>query len=359
MKIRWYGFVMLACVFTACSNDYYTVEDFKTVPKVDTHIHISSESSAIADQAKEDNFFLLTINVDSDSTNPIDDQERYARIQVNNSPKQVAYLSTFSMNGWSTPAWEQMTIDRLKNSFEHGALGIKIWKNVGIVDKDSTGKFIMIDDPGFDKVLRTVIENKKTLLAHIGEPKNCWLPLEDMTVNNDRNYFKEHPQYHMYLHPEYPEYEDVIAARDRMLEKYPDLRVVGAHLASVEWSLDEMSKRLDRFPNLAMDMAARIPHLQYLTQKDRESVRAFFDKYQDRLIYATDMGMRGDADPEARKRELHEVWLRDWRYFVTADSLSSPSVNGDFQGLKLKKAVVDKVFRENAVRWFGISNRAE
>lgn len=158
----------------------------------------------------------------------------------------------------------------------------------------------------------------------------------------------------MYLHPEYPEYEDVIAARDRMLERYPNLRVVGAHLASVEWSLDEMAKRLDRYPNLAMDMAARIPHLQYLVQKDREAVRMFFDKYQDRIIYATDMGLDADDDPEARKKQVHDVWLSDWRFFVTDDSLSSTNVNGGFRGLKLKKEIVDKVFRENAKRWFGM-----
>jgi hypothetical protein len=51
-----------------------------------------------------------------------------------------------------------------------------------------------------------------------------------MTVNNDRNYFKNHPEYHMYLHPEYPTYDDQINARDRFVEKHPDMRFVGAHL---------------------------------------------------------------------------------------------------------------------------------
>jgi hypothetical protein len=344
--------ILITCLVSACSSDYYTVDDFASVRKVDTHIHINSESPALAELARDDNFFLLTVNVDAGT--PIDDQQRYARIQVANSPKQVAYLTTFGMEGWGTPGWNDSTVTRLKDSFDHGALGVKVWKNIGIVERDSAGKFITIDDPGFDKVLQVIIDNDKTLMGHIGEPKNCWLPLEEMTVNNDRNYFKEHPQYHMYLHPEFPRYQEVIAARDRMLEKHPDLRFVGAHVASVEWDLDELAKRFDQFPNMAVDMAARIPHLQYLTQKDREQVRKLFDKYQDRFIYATDQGLSPDSDTDNKKKQVHDVWLADWRYFVTDDSLSSPHVNGGFRGLKLKKEIVDKIYRANAVKWFKI-----
>lgn len=353
MKNHFYKFLYAVClVSAACTNDHYTVNDFASVRKVDTHIHLNSESPALTDLAREDNFFLLTINVDAGT--PIDDQERYARIQVANAPQQVAYLSTFGMNAWGAPGWSDSTIHRIKDSFAHGALGIKVWKNIGIVERDSTGKFITIDDPGFDNVIRTVIEQDKTLLGHIGEPKNCWLPLEEMTVNNDRNYFKEHPQYHMFLHPEFPRYEEVIAARDHMLEKYPKLRFVGAHIGSVEWDLDELAKRFERFPNMAVDMAARIPHLQHLTQKDRERVREFFDRYQDRFIYATDLGIGVDSDPSERKKQVHDVWLADWKFFVTDDSLSSPHVNGGFRGLKLKKEIVDKIYHDNAVRWFKI-----
>lgn len=351
--------LLIGClVFAACSNsDYYSPDDFKNVRKIDTHIHLSAEDPALVDLAKEDNFILLTVNVDSEpETNPIEEQERIARILTTSYPQQVQYVSTISMNNWSSPAWKDSTLARMKNSFDHGALGIKVWKNIGIAERDSAGNFIMIDDPAFDPVMKLLADNNKTLMAHIGEPKNCWLPLEEMTVNNDRSYFKEHPQYHMYLHPEYPSYETVIAARDHLLEKNPELRFVGAHLGSLEWDLDELAKRLDKFPNMAVDMAARIPHLQYLTQKDREKVRAFFDRYQDRIIYATDNGIDKDSDPAEAKKSLHNVWLADWKYFATDETLSTPYVNGDFQGLKLKKEIIDKVFRENAIRWFGMKN---
>ena len=141
-------------------------------------------------------------------------------------------LTAFTLAKWDSAGWADEVIARLKNSFEKGALGIKLWKNIGMVYKDSAGKFIMIDNPSFDPVINYIINQDKTVMGHLGEPKNCWLPLDQMTVNNDRNYFKNNPEYHMYLHPEYPSYEDQINARDRLVERHPDMRFVGAHLGS-------------------------------------------------------------------------------------------------------------------------------
>lgn len=340
-----------ACLLLpACSNNHYTLEDFASVKKVDTHIHLNTEDSTLTSLAKEDNFVLLSINVDSGT--PIDEQERIARILTNKYPDQVRYLSTFGMKGWPQTSWRDSVLARLKDSFAHGAIGIKVWKNIGITERDSLGKFIMIDNPAFDPIIQLLIDSDKTLIGHLGEPKNCWLPLDQMTVNNDRDYFATHPEYHMYLHPEYPTHEQIMAARDHLLEKHPSLRFVGAHLGSLEYDLDELAKRLDKFPNMAVDMAARIPHLQYLTQQDREKVRMFFDKYQDRIVYATDAGIGKTSDPTKTRASLHDTWIADWKYFVTDDSLSSPHVNGGFKGLNLDKKIVDKIYRENAIKWF-------
>ncbi|MBA4141291.1 MAG: amidohydrolase family protein [Segetibacter sp.] len=78
-----------------------------------------------------------------------------------------------------------------------------------------------------------------------------------------------------------------------MLEKHPDLKFIGAHLGSLEWSIEELAKRLDKFPNMAVDMAARLSGLQYLAVTNWRGVRDFFIKYQDRLIYATDLEAGG------------------------------------------------------------------
>jgi Amidohydrolase len=341
-------------LFSSCEKTYYTVNDFASVKKIDTHIHINSESTAFADQAKEDNFLLLDVSVDVPDAPDVLEQQRLALLQIKQNPEQVKYITAFNLGRWDSTDWAAKTIAQLKTSFEYGALGIKIWKNIGMVYKDAAGNFIMIDNPKFDPVIQFIIDQDKTVMGHLGEPKNCWLPLEQMTVENDREYFKEHPQYHMYLHPEYPSYEDQINARDRFLDRHPDMRFVGAHLGSLEWDVNELAKRLDKFPNMAVDMAARISHLQHQTVLDREKVRQFFIKYQDRLTYGSDSGISDTTNLAAQKKSLHETWLAHWKYFVTDEKMTAEEVKGEFRGLKLPKEVIDKMYQRNAVRWFKI-----
>lgn len=342
---------------TSCQTQYYSMDDFQSVPKVDAHFHLNAENTALTDLAREDNFELITVNVDN-GVRPTDNQYRMALFQKQHSPETVEFVSVFDLHHWDSAGWTDEAIAKLERSFNDGAIGIKLWKSIGMVYKDSADNFIMIDNPRFDPVIQYVIDQDKTVLGHLGEPKNCWLPLEDMTVNNDRRYFEEHPQYHMFLHPENPSYEDQINARDRFLDRHPDMRFVAAHLASLEWSVDELAKRFDKYPNMAADMAARICHLQFQSQADREKVRNFFIKYQDRLIYGTDGGIGPDDDPEASKKSTHEKWLEDWKYFTTDEMMSVWEVNGEFQGLKLPKEVVDKIYYTNAVKWFGAGGSA-
>ena len=71
-----------------------------------------------------------------------------------------------------------------------------------------------------------------------------------------------------------------------MLAAHPKLRVIGCHLGSMEHDVDEIAKRLDRYPNFAVDTAARVVNLM---AQPREKVRAFLIKYQDRVLWGTDL----------------------------------------------------------------------
>jgi hypothetical protein len=226
-----------------------------------------------------------------------------------------------------------------------------VWKNIGMSLRDGRGKLVMVDDARLDGLFAGLEQRKAMVLGHQGEPHNCWLPIERMTVNNDREYFKAHPAYHMYLHPEMPGYEEQMAARDRLLAKHPGMRFVGVHLASLEWDVDRLAAFLDAHPGASVDVAARIGQLQYQSQRDRERVRRFFVKYQDRLMYGSDLAQSAQSnaqDDAAFAADLDTVWRRDWRYFVTADTFAVPELDGQVRGLALPRAVVDKLYRLNA-----------
>jgi predicted TIM-barrel fold metal-dependent hydrolase len=326
---------------------YYTVEDFKSVKKFDTHIHINTEETSFIELAKEDNFQFLDIVDDRPFGLPWIEQQKFAFQHLNNFPAQMKVATTFSVKGFNDKGWIDNTISDLKLSLSKGARAVKIWKNIGMDLRDDQGKFVMLDDPRLAPIFKFLVQNGIPLIGHNGEPRDCWLPLDKMTFS--KSYYGSHPEYHMYLHPEYPSYEDHIRARDNMLEKYPNLKFVGAHLGSLEWNLDELAKRLDRFPNMRVDLS-RITNLQLHTLNDREKTRNFFIKYQDRLVYGTDKAINANANPAELKKSIHDSWLRDWLFFAT-DSRIQLTGFGEFNGLKLPKKVIDKIYLKNAENW--------
>ncbi len=339
------------------AEEFYTADDFNKIPKVDAHVHVNTYKPDYLLQAAEDDFRLITINLDDvHEPPPMEEQQQYALHQIKAFPGRIAYATTISIRNFNQPDWLNQTLAYLQKSFEQGAIAVKIYKVIGMSLRDSSGKLVMIDDPRFDPVIDFIIAHHIPILGHLAEPKNCWLPVEEMTIKGDKQYFTENPLYHMYRHPEFPSYEAQIAARDHMLEKHPDLKFIGAHLGSLEWDVDELAKRLDKFPNMAVDMAARIPHLQYQAAKNWRKVHDFIIKYQDRLLYATDDVISTDTDPVALKKRINEGRKRDWEFFTSHDPMTSLEFEQPFNGLQLPRSVVDKIYRLNAEQEYpGIS----
>jgi predicted TIM-barrel fold metal-dependent hydrolase len=294
-----------------------------------------------------DSFNFRVVSPNVDSRIPVDEQLKTAVAIRKVWPHRFAFLGTFSVDGFGAPDFAAKTISRIKECMADGASGIKIWKNIGMVLKDKEGKYVMIDDPAFAPVFRYLEENKIPVMGHLGEPKNCWLPLKEMTDSSNARYYRSNPQYHMYLHPEAPSYEAQISARDNLLRKHPGLDFIGAHLASLEWSVDELAKRMDLFPNLKVDLSARMAHLQYQSITYPERVFDFMIKYQDRILYGTDFEVHDEEglDPEKVKANLRKGWLDQWIYFATDSVL-------DVKGLKLPSDVIDKIYFKNAEKYF-------
>ncbi|MDO8994132.1 amidohydrolase family protein [Daejeonella sp.] len=369
------GLLVLLLLIQSCTNvnspksesrdsipEYYTAEDFQSVRKIDAHMHIQNYADTVfIEQAEEDNFRFLNLNVFKSGGKPIEEQQKFSAEMVQAFPGRNAWVTTFSLDNFNNKGWQEEVIGYIKQSVENGAVGVKVWKNIGFFLKDEKGQLVMIDHPRFDPILDYLAKNHIPLIGHLGEHRNSWLPLEKMTVNGNRDYARAHPEEHMYLHPERPSYEDYINARDRMLEKHPDLVFIGAHLGSLEWSVEELAKRLDKFPNMSVDMAERVSHLQYQALTEWQKVHDFFIKYQDRLVYGTDLRSsamdivnKGIKDPAGIKRHAHEVWMRHWKFFTSDQKMRVPKVEGEFRGLKLPREVVDKIYRTNAEKLFPV-----
>jgi Amidohydrolase len=357
MKTHIIFFIIAFLAFTGCQSNYYSAGDFQSIAKIDSHVHINSDRGFFEDQALKDNFILITLNVDHSDSAAVKKQLDWALNSVHKNPLKVFYAAAFYFDtaGWGTEKWSKKVISDLNNNISGGAISVKIWKNIGMTERDKNGKFIMVDDPALKPVIDFIISRNLPITGHLGEPRNCWLPLNEMTVSSDSSYFAENPKYHMFLHPDYPSYRDQINARDHLLELHPDLNFIGCHLGSLEWNVDELAKRLDKYPKMAVDMAARICHLQYQSAKDRDKVRDFCIKYQDRLLYGTDLADDGNMNRENLSEWIHKTWLDDWKYFTSTDKMTSDKFRGTFEGLQLPKEVVRKIYSENAIRWYKLN----
>lgn len=350
-------FVVVLFNFSCTNQQYYTLDDFGKVTKTDAHYHVYSAKNSSVEQAQRDNFSLLAINTFSE------DCERVHSVHANSKqlkleyPRVVDYTATFCLDGWDDSLWVENTIAWLDSCIADGAVAVKVWKNIGMEFRDKDSVLIMIDHPKFDAVFKHLAEKGIPLVGHLGEPKNCWLPITEMTTKNDSGYFSRNPGYHMFLHPDFPSYEAQMAARDRMLDKNQELVFIGCHLASIEWNVDTLAAWLDKYPNAAVDLAARMGQIFYQTRDDREKVRNFFIKYQDRIMYGTDIIDSGQEKEQFQKR-MHEICLRDWEFLVTDHKMTSANlIDGGFNGLQLPKNVVDKIYRLNATHFYSKYNK--
>lgn len=332
-----------------------SIHDF---PKIDAHIHFNADRDHLLQLASDYNFSLLTINTEVPEFPSVTRQRELAKKYRDASRSRLFFATTVITDDIFEDNWAENAIAQLTKDISDGACGVKFWKNIGMSIRRPDGSFLMLDDEKLKPVFDYLENNEIPVLGHQGEPKNCWLPIYEMTVKSDREYFGSHPEYHMYKHEECPGYWKHIEARDRILERHPDLKFVGLHLGSLEWNLDEITKRLLQFPNFAIDLAERINHLYGHAAEDHSRVTQFFEQFQDRIIYGTDIIDDPKQSPDQVGSNLQRRWQTHWQFFATDKSLSSPEISRNFRGLNLSKPLLEKIYRTNTLNWYRISDQS-
>ena len=331
------------------------LQAFAAMDPVDTHVHAFKTDPAFTDLMARLQLHVLDICVaDTQGIyNDLATEVARAKGFVESSTGHARLCVTFNPFTFQQKDFAQNTVKRLQQAFADGAIAVKIWKNIGMELKTADGKYVMPDDPAFAPIYRAIAAENKTLVAHVAEPSSCWQPPNPDSPDYD--YYRENPEWYMYLHPDHPRKEVILAARDHLLEQNPKLRVVGAHLGSMETDVDEIARHFDRYPNFAVDTAAR---MEYLMIQPREKVRNFLIKYQDRVVYGTDLEfLANESTPEALK-DWQDTYARDWKFLATDQMLQ---LRGrEIEGLNLPEPVLRRLFHDNAVRWIpGIANSAK
>jgi predicted TIM-barrel fold metal-dependent hydrolase len=136
-----------------------------------------------------------------------------------------------------------------------------------------------------------------------------------------------------------------------MFARHPKTHFVTLHFGNFSENLQNVAENLDRFPNMYVDMAARIGELG----RQPVTARKFFDKYQDRILFGTDATPHGDEFPQqVFKDQLYEIYYRfletEDEYFDYAPAKIPPQGRWRIYGINLPDAILRKVYHENAAR---------
>lgn len=241
------------------------------------------------------------------------------------------------------PGYAQWQADELAKAKAAGAHGLKVLKVLGLFlrEKVTTGPLVKVDDPRFDPMWEACGALGLPVSIHVSDPVAFFLPID--RFNERIEELGAHPDWSFY-DKDYPSNAEILAARDRVLARHPRTTFVGLHVGHSSENLAAASAALDRFPNLLVEIGARIGELG----RQPRASRAFFDKYQDRIMFGTD-------GPEAALYPHYFRFLEtEDEYFDYGPARVPAQGRWRIYGVGLPDPLLKKVYSENADRLYRI-----
>lgn len=321
--------------------------------RIDAHVHFAGDTPGTLRLLDELNLKLFNVCVGRTPRPGGIDYAVYIAL-ARAHPQHFAWCTSIDTPDFGDPKYVDKTIAQLDRDFEDGALACKIWKNIGMEAKDADGGYLQIDHPIFTPIFAHLERRKKPAVLHMAEPLQAWQKLEPGGVY--AQYYARNPQYHLHGRAGVPTHAEIIAARDRVIARHPGLAIVGAHLGSMEYDVAEIAARLERHPNFFVDTSA-LDRLISLGLQDRDKVRAFVVRHQDRLLFGSDRVLRpgplSALSPEAQ--ELQLTALRNGLSMAENFFTGTGNVlvrDREVPALGLPGEVLEKIFHLNAQRVF-------
>jgi predicted TIM-barrel fold metal-dependent hydrolase len=262
------------------------------------------------------------------------------------------------------PGYGARMAAKIKQAKALGARGIKIAKGLGLGYVDAHGQLVPVDDKGLDPVFEIAGKLGMPIAIHTGDPKAFWLP---PTPANERwDELMVHPKWSFYGAP--VSWQQLYDQFERRVARHPKTTFIGVHFGNDPEDPDNVARMLDKHKNLYVDTAARVPEIGRVDARhDAQKMRAFFERYQDRILFGTDCGVGTDerdlmlgstgATPPG-PADVERFFESTWRWFETGDKdIPTPTpIQGrwNVDGIALPRALLEKVYHGNAERLLGV-----
>jgi predicted TIM-barrel fold metal-dependent hydrolase len=259
----------------------------------------------------------------------------------------------FAEPWWSRsnePGYSRFQAGEIERAHRAGARGLKILKTLGLYLRQSvtTGTLLKIDDPRFDPMWEASGSLQMPVAMHVSDPEAFFLPTD--RFNERFEELNRHPDWSFYDR-DFPSHAELLEARNHVFQRHPKTQFIALHVGNNAENLAYVSECLDRFPNLHVELGARIGELG----RQPRAARKFFDRYQDRILFGTDAVPHGIQTPQQIFGDaLYEIYFRfletEDEYFDYAPAPIPPQGRWRIYGLGLPEGILRKVYYENAAR---------
>ena len=233
------GYVLLCLLGLAACRSSPPATDLRqdAFEKIDVHTHYFAPRSYLVPMLARWHARAVILNYTMGEPDSLV-RRRWADVLAlaHAAPDRFWVATTFDPTAIDRPDFAAPALAQLRTDFADGAVMLKVWKDLGLMVRDRSGRFVQIDDPRLQPIWDFLSARHIPVLEHSADPREGWRVLDPTSPNYE--YFRTNPDHYPYLHPEVPRWETVIAARDRWLGRNPGLTVIGAHFGSMADDLD-------------------------------------------------------------------------------------------------------------------------
>tara|TARA_R110000765_G_scaffold275431_1_gene373753 strand:- start:610 stop:1674 length:1065 start_codon:yes stop_codon:yes gene_type:complete len=302
-------------------------------PFIDVHSHqrdmsVEALNSLVADMDVMNE--AIMVNLSGGSGESI--KEKISNINKS-YPNRFVVFANVDFEGAKDVAWGKKAAAQLEDDIKSGAKGLKIYKSLGLRNKDSDGKRLAIDDPRLDPIWAKCAEMGVPVLIHAADPKSFW---DDMNSDNERWLeLKTHPRRKRTATDPAP-FEQIIQEQHNVFKKHPNTKFINAHMGWYANNLNKLGELLDEMPNMNVGISAVIAELG----RQPQNARAFFIKYQDRVLFGKDSWKPEEFPTYFRVLESNDEYFPYYKKYHAFWSM---------YGLNLPDEVLKKLYYQNAL----------
>lgn len=249
-------------------------------------------------------------------------------------PTRFALFTNLDFDNVDQPDWGVRTVKQLVLDVQNGAKGLKVFKGLGLSNKDSKGNRVAVDDPRLDPVWAKCGELGIPVLIHSADPKPFWEPQDNQ--NERWLELKTHPGRKRGPSDPAP-WEQIIEEQHNVFRKHSNTTFIAAHMDWMANDLGKLGEVLDEIPNMNVGIAAIIAELG----RQPRMANRFFEKYQDRVLFGKDSYNPDEFPTYFRILETNDEYFPYYKRYHAFWRM---------YGLNLPDEILKKLYYKNALR---------